>query len=210
MAVLLKFPKEVIIEGDYIILKPDVSEEEFWELSNEDSNYELIDGVLVIHSPATEEHEDIFRYLNAILGFYLEETQQGKIYGSRFVMRLSQKWNPEPDLMIITPENYQNITSTRYEGPADIVIEILSKSTKDIDLTKKLPKYLESGVREVWIIDPEEKKITFHSKSEKRDFSDPNSTVSLDSIVFGKLPIQVNWIWHRESFPANKIIKTLF
>ncbi len=209
MAILLKFPKEVILEGEYIIFKPEVTEEEFWELSNEDTNYELIEGVLVIHSPASTEHEDIFSYLMTILRVYLEETKQGKIFGSRYVMRLDKKWSPEPDLMIIRPENYSNIKETRYEGPADIVVEITSKTTKDIDLNKKLPKYLEVGVKEVWIIDPEEKKISIHSKSDKKEWTDPKSTERLISNVLSELPIQIDWIWNRTKNPLNKIVKMI-
>lgn len=207
MAILLKFPKNIILEGEYIIFKPGVTEEEFWKLSNEDSNYELIDGVLVIHSPPSEEHEDIFHYLSTILRFYLEETQSGRIYGSRFVMRLSEKWNPEPDLMIITPKNYVNIKETRFEGPADIVIEILSKATEEVDLTKKLPKYLEAGVREVWIIDPHRKKISIHTKTAKTEWTNPDSPEKIISSVLKDLPFQINWVWNRKENPTSNVIK---
>jgi hypothetical protein len=71
------FPEKVLEGGEYVFLKPDVSEEEFWELANEDSNFELVDGVLMIHFPASKENEEIFLNLSKILGFFLEETNQG-------------------------------------------------------------------------------------------------------------------------------------
>ncbi|HME55273.1 MAG TPA: Uma2 family endonuclease [Candidatus Lokiarchaeia archaeon] len=209
MVMLLKFPKELLIEGEYILLKPDVSEEEFWEISDEDSNFELIDGVLVIHSPASEDHEDILGYLQTILRVFLEETGQGKIYGSRFVMRLNAKWNPEPDLMIIRPENYENIKETLYEGAVDVAIEILSKSTKDIDLTQKIPKYLEAGVKEVWIFDPHAKTITIQSKKRKQIFQDPDVDDCIPSDIIENIPIKIKWIWHRDIYPSNAIVKQL-
>ena len=209
MAILLKFPKDIILEGEYIIMKPEVSEEQFWELANEDSNYELIDGVLIIHSPASEEHEDIFAHLTTILRFYLQEHNLGKIYGSRFVMRLSPKWNPEPDIMIIMPENYTRITKTKLEGPADIVIEILSKATKETDLTKKLPKYLETGVKEVWIIDPDEKTIKIITTQEEFTWNDPQSEDYLKSTILSDFKLQIKWIWERVKYPANEIIKNM-
>lgn len=190
-------------------MKPGVSEEEFWELANEDSDYELIDGVLIIHSPASEEHEDIFAHLTTILRFYLQEYKLGKLYGSRFVMRLSPKWNPEPDIMIITPPNYNKIEKTRLEGPADIVIEILSKATKETDMTKKLPKYLEAGVKEVWIIDPEERAIKIITSQEELTWKDTQSEEILTSKVLKDLKLKVKWIWERENYPSNEIIKQL-
>lgn len=210
MAILLKFPKDIVLEGEYIIMKPEVTEKEFWELANEDSNYELINGVLIIHSPASEEHEDIFSYFNSILRFYLEEKGIGKVYGSRFVMRLSPQWNPEPDLMIITTENYKRISTTRIEGPADIVIEILSKATKEIDLTKKIPKYLEAGVKEVWVIDPMEKSIKILTAQKELVWIDSLSDDYLKSEILLDLKFKVKWIWNREKYPSNTIIKRLF
>ncbi|MEX2684237.1 MAG: Uma2 family endonuclease [Candidatus Sigynarchaeota archaeon] len=209
MALLLKYPKDFLIEGEYVVLKPDVSEEEFWAISDEDSNFELIDGVLIIHSPASEEHEDIFRYLQTILTLFLEKTKQGKIYGSRFVMRLSKKWNPEPDLIIIQPENYKNIKYNYFEGPADIAIEILSKATKEIDLQKKIPKYLEVGVKEVWVMDPEDKKISIRSPNQVIEYTDPNSDRKIESGILKGLPIEIRWIWNREKHPIIEVVKNI-
>ena len=206
MPILLEYPKDTIIDGEYLILKHDFTEEDFWRISNEDSAYELIDGVLIIHSPANEEHEDIFSYLNSLLRIYLGKTKKGKVYGSRFVMRLSSSWNPEPDLMIVTPEKYTNITPTRLEGFADVVIEILSKSTRELDLDKKLPKYLENGVKEVWIIDPMTKTISVHSSTGNLTWNDPQSEDVIRSNVFPDLVVKIKWIWNRERYPVHEII----
>ncbi len=124
-------------------------------------------------------------------------------------MRLSKKWNPEPDLIIITPENYKNIKSNYYEGPADIAVEILSKSTKEIDLEKKVPKYLESGVKEVWLIDPEDKKISIHDPREVLEYADPNAEQIIESKILKGLPLEVRWIWNREKYPTIDIIKRI-
>lgn len=207
MAILLKFPEEKILEGDYIIYKHGVTEEEFWEFVNEDTNCELIEGILVIHSPASEEHEDIFSYLNAILRVYLEETLKGKVYGSRFVMKLSERWNPEPDLFVVTPEKYSQIQRTYFDGPADIVIEILSKSTRELDLEKKLPHYLRAGVQEVWIIDPEAKVVTLHSSESSTTYDVPHSEKKLASKVLPEFPFQIRWLWNRDHYSVNKVLK---
>lgn len=201
MVIHLDFPHNVIIDGEYIIMKPGVSEEEFWEIANEDTNFELIDGVLLIHSPASTEHEEIFKYLLQIISYYLERTAKGMVIGSRLVMRLSPKWNPEPDLMVILKESVGRVKETRVEGPAEVVIEILSPSTRDTDTGKKLPKYLEAGVKEVWILDPANKEITLH---------DPGATrvmdKKIDSKILPGLSIKCEWIWKRDEYPASTII----
>ena len=84
MDVILDLPHHIHLKGEYLVLKPSVTEDQYWALANEDTNFELIDGVLVIHSPASTEHEEIFGRLLNILSFYLGESQLGKVFGSRF------------------------------------------------------------------------------------------------------------------------------
>lgn len=210
MEIKLDFPYMMVLKEEYLVLKPDVTEEQFWELSNEDTNFELLDGVLYIHSPASTEHEEIFQYLLMALTYFLEKTQKGKIFGSRLVMRLSEKWNPEPDLQIIFSENYSKIQETRVEGPADLVIEILSKATRDTDLTKKLPKYLEVGVKEVWIIDPMSQEISVHRVNESRTWSKAEMDVNITSKILPDFIFKPKWLWDRGNKPVSTILEKVF
>ena len=174
-------------------------------MANEDSNFELIDGGLFIHLPASREDEEIFQYLMSAFVIYLGKTHEGKIYGSRLVMRLSKTWNPEPDLMILLPEHYDKIEDTRINGAADLAIEILSKSTRELDLTKKVPKYLESGVQEVWIIDPYSKTIQMYWSNGMVEYDTPDSEESLSSQIFPQLNFKIKWLWSRDEFPVDSI-----
>jgi len=49
-----------VIEPPYFVHKFGVSEEEYEEFKDEDTKAELFDGTLIIHSPASIRHEDIF------------------------------------------------------------------------------------------------------------------------------------------------------
>lgn len=209
MEINLDFPYRMVLKEEYLVIKPDVSEEEFWEMSNEDTDFELLDGVLYINSPANTEHEEIFKYLLFIFSFYLEAIEAGKVFGSRLVMRLSPKWNLDSDLMILLPSNYDKTLESRVEGAADLVVEILSKSTKDTDIGKKLPKYLEEGVKEVWIINPMNKEIEIHWKNQSRTWNKDTMEESLDSVVLRKLFFLPKWIWQREQFPASSVINRI-
>ena len=209
MTLTFRLREEIQLTGEFIVLQPDISEEEFYSFADEDIKCELINGVLVIHSPATTEHEDLFGYLYTLLRLYLDETGEGKIFGSRLAMRLSPKWSPEPDILVILPKKYHNLQEGRLEGPADIVIEILSKSTREIDLEKKLPSYLDFGVREVWIIDPEKKSISIHSKSEIKEWNSINKKDRVRSVVLPKFFVYFHWLWKREEFKPGKVIQLI-
>ena len=206
----IDFPHSLDLRGaDYTILRYNITEDEFWKLSDEDTNYELIDGVLVIHSPASTEHEQIFSYLNRVLGFYVEEKEIGALLGSRLVMRLDPKWNPEPDLMLILSENRYRIKDTRVEGPADLVIEILSKATREIELEKKVPKYLECGVKEIWIIDPENKEFSVYNGDNKNTWDADMQELTIESKILTDFVLKPVWLWNRQNFPVNQIIKKM-
>ncbi|MEX2719171.1 MAG: Uma2 family endonuclease [Candidatus Sigynarchaeum springense] len=205
----MKLEDDKVIESPFILFKLNVSEDEFWSFAHEDLNCELLDGVLVIHSPANQEHEDIFGYLYTLFRLYLDITGNGKVLGSRFVMHLAPKWNPEPDILVVKPEKFSNLKESRLEGPADLIIEILSDATRDVDLNKKLPYYLTSGVGEVWIVDPDSKKITIHGTGRVESYSDPDSTEIIRSKIFPDLAIQVRWIWNRNDYSAMKMSKEL-
>ena len=63
----------------------------------------------------------------------------------------------QPDILVLC--DISKLTEKRIEGAPDFVAEILSPSTRRKDMTLKLSKYTEAGVREYWIIDHKEKKV---------------------------------------------------
>ena len=63
----------------------------------------------------------------------------------------------EPDVMIVCDKE-KDIKSRIYGAP-DFVAEVLSPSTRKKDMTLKLHKYQHAGVREYWILDPQERRI---------------------------------------------------
>lgn len=52
-------------------------------------------------------------------------------------------------------------------GAPDFVLEILSDSTRKKDMTVKLTKYMEAGVREYWVIDPEKRLLNVYIGEEE-------------------------------------------
>lgn len=63
----------------------------------------------------------------------------------------------QPDLIIICDE--KKIVRKGIYGAPDLCIEILSPSTRKKDCTLKVQKYMNAGVREYWIVDPDKKAV---------------------------------------------------
>ena len=67
-----------VIEPPFLIRKFGVSEEEYDQLTDEDTKADLFDGTLIIHSPASTRHETIFVFLLSIMNMYVEEKHWAK------------------------------------------------------------------------------------------------------------------------------------
>lgn len=65
----------------------------------------------------------------------------------------------QPDLIFISRERMHIVEPARINGAPDLVVEILFPATAYYDLRKKFRVYERCGVREYWVVDPEEKVI---------------------------------------------------
>ncbi len=185
----------------YSIYIPEASFKMLLSFATEDISCELLDGVLVIHSPASFLHESIFSFLDTILRFYGTAHSLGVPVGSRFVIKLSEKWAPEPDLMFLTFEDQKKLRDAYLTGPPSVVFEILSKTTREDDVEKKLPQYLKFGVKEVWLIDPEKKCVILHESASSESYY---KDAWVCSKVISGFKINVSWLWNpnSQSIPA--------
>ena len=66
----------------------------------------------------------------------------------------------QPDILIICGK--YDYAAHGIEGAPDLVVEVLSPSTRSKDMLLKSFKYQNAGVREYWIVDPKYKKVTVH------------------------------------------------
>jgi hypothetical protein len=65
----------------------------------------------------------------------------------------------EPDMLIVCGKHKYSSKAEKILGSPDMVMEVVSPSSRGKDRVLKLNKYLENGVREYWIVDPEFQEI---------------------------------------------------
>ena len=63
----------------------------------------------------------------------------------------------QPDFMVVCDE--EKIRKDRIFGAPDFIAEILSPSSRRLDTDIKLLKYMQAGVKEYWMIDPERNRV---------------------------------------------------
>ena len=131
---------------------------------DDDKRYELIDGVAYLMSSPTFTHQRIIINLARKLADYLDGKPCEVVIAPMDIC-LGAKGDDDdtvvqPDVFVICDKT--KIEKSRLNGAPDLAIEVISPSTSRHDRIKKLNKYLQAGVREYWIVDPEDKAITVH------------------------------------------------
>ena len=121
--------------------------------------YQLIEGDLYMAPAPNRYHQDISRNLEYILLDYLEQHPVGKLYHAPFDVYLDDYNVFQPDILVVLNERLSILTDAGAEGAPDFVIEILSPKTARLDRDNKRRVYATSGVRELWIIAPENRAI---------------------------------------------------
>lgn len=121
----------------------------------EDQRAEMIDGVLYDMAAPSYDHQAIIVELVAFFRNEQKSHPGCHVCVSPLDVQLDcdNRTMVQPDIFVICDPN--KITKKRIVGAPDLVIEVLSISTRRKDLQIKLGKYAQAGVREYWMIDPD-------------------------------------------------------
>jgi Uma2 family endonuclease len=127
--------------------------EEFLAWADEDTLAEWVDGEVVMTTPASDRHQDMVGFLEGVLRSFVEMHQMGVVRSAPFQMKLEQ--GREPDLLFVQQEHVSRLKENYLDGPADLVVEIVSPESVGRDRGEKFYEYARGGVPEYWLIDPQ-------------------------------------------------------
>ncbi|MBN1284432.1 MAG: Uma2 family endonuclease [Anaerolineae bacterium] len=182
--------------------------EEFLEWANEDTLAEWVDGRVVMYSPASYQHQHLAMWLQTVLHLYTEAHELGEVLAAPMQVKLKSSGR-EPDVMFVAREHLDRIKAVYIDGPADLVIEIVSSSTANADRGEKYYEYEEAGVHEYWVIDPRpnRQRAEFYRLDERGLYQ----TIIPDAGVFRSKALRdfwlrVDWLWQE---PLPKVMAVL-
>jgi Uma2 family endonuclease len=134
--------------------------QDFIDLDDDDRR-ELIDGELIEVEVPKRIHEHIVAQVIVFLGLWARERDSGRVLGSGYKVRITDKRGVMPDVQFYRKENRADLEQNDglAKGRPDLVVEIASPSSRRYDRVKKLRWYAEIGVPEYWVIDPEERTV---------------------------------------------------
>ena len=128
----------------------------------EETRLELIDGIIYDMAAPTITHQIIVTNLTAAFFNYVSRKKGKCIVVSSPGTRLDcdNKTEVQPDVSITCDR--AKIKNGRIFGAPDLIVEIVSPSNRTHDTVRKLKKYRSAGVREYWLVFPDEKLILVH------------------------------------------------
>lgn len=134
---------------------------DFLEIVGEDQKADLLDGVMFMASPESLVHNKLVGWLYRLIAEYAENRGLGDVTVNKVAFRLDARQGPEPDVAFVAAARSLVVKPGYVDGPPDLAVEVVSPDSVDRDYERKRRIYETAGVREYWIIDPDEARFTF-------------------------------------------------
>jgi Uma2 family endonuclease len=170
--------------------------EEFLDWADEDTHAEWVDGEVVMKSPASRRHQQIAFFLAQVIGLYAERRGLGTVLIPPFQISLSRRGR-EPDLLFVAQEHLGRLQEMYLDGPADLVVEIVSSGSIALDRGEKFSEYEEAGVPEYWLIDPLRERAEFYQLDTGGRYRlvAPDEDGIYHSRALESFWLRVAWLW---------------
>jgi Uma2 family endonuclease len=171
---------------------------------------EWVDGEIIVTSPTSDPHQSLMAFLGALFLHLVEARQLGRVFLPPFQMKLSTRPSGrEPDLMFISNDKLNRLQRTYLDGPADLVVEIVSPDRQARDRGDKFYEYEEAGVLEYWIIDQSRKRAEFYHLGTDGTFKlmDTDEHGVYRSKALEGLWLKVDWLWQDPLPPLMSVLK---
>jgi len=194
-----------ILRADEVRI-PGWTEERYFEEGPQEGFSEYKDGLLILHSQVTIEHQDFVGFLSTLLGLYASARRSGHVVMGPGVLRLRKDLDREPDLFFVSTARAAQIKKAYVEAPADLVIEVTSAGSESRDLEEKREEYRTAGVSEYWVIDANAQRVTVHRLAGTDYQVTAMGRGRLESSAVPGFWIEVDWLWQR---PLPSVIECL-
>ncbi len=142
--------------------------EEFYEKIQPGNKWEFINGKIIMHSPAKEQHTEARKKLSMMLQIYASLHDSGKVHDETALIALTRN-DYLPDIVFFSKEKTTTFKPNTWKYPApDFVVEVISNSTKSTDKGIKKKDYAVHGIKEYWLVDPANKTVEQYLLNEKK------------------------------------------
>ncbi len=147
-------------------------------------------------SPENRRHNSLFSWLLTVIRYYVDKHDLGEVSGESFEARLTAiDQRRVPDIMFVDKSRLGSFHNAYFEGPPDMILEIVSPESAERDWTDKFDAYRKAGVQEYWIIDPEQRRAAVFVLGDGQYRPLDEKDGWLESTVLPGLRLKSSWFW---------------
>ncbi|MFL6200059.1 MAG: Uma2 family endonuclease [Thermoanaerobaculia bacterium] len=128
--------------------------EDYLLFPQDGKRHEILDGEHYVTAAPYPRHQRILGEIHGHFYVFLREHRLGQVYLAPTDTLLTEHDVVQPDLLFISKERLTILKERNVQGAPDLVVEVLSDSTRRRDEGIKLTRYERCGIREYWVIDP--------------------------------------------------------
>ena len=129
--------------------------EDYLQFPDDGKRHEIIEGDHYMTPAPRTKHQRISRRLLVALSGFAASRRLGEVFAAPFDVVLSDENVVQPDLLFVSAARADIVTEDNVQGAPDLIVEILSESSRKKDEVTKRKLYERFGVQEYWIVDPE-------------------------------------------------------
>ncbi len=142
--------------------------EDYLLFPDDGNRHEILDGEYFVTAAPYLRHQSVVVELTSWIAPFVRRRRLGRLYVAPADVLLSENDIVQPDLLFVSQARARILTEKNVQGPPDLVIEVLSPSTRRRDEGIKLERYELLGVQEYWIVDPEREVARVYRRSGER------------------------------------------
>lgn len=163
---------------------------DFRRFPNDGQRHELINGEHAVTPSPILRHQELSVRLVIALGAFLETNPIASVFHAPFDCVFSFFDIVEPDLLVVTNDQREILTKRNVRGAPALVVEILSERSSSRDQRSKRALYERVGVREYWIVDPDNNCVSVYRLEKPGRFRFPETlaAATADSLTTPLLP----------------------
>jgi Uma2 family endonuclease len=141
--------------------------DDFLLFPDDGKRHELIDGEHFVTPSPNLRHQELLGRLHLAIAMHLSTRRHlGRVFLSPFDVVFTKFDVVEPDLLFVAADQLDILTKQNVQGPPALVIEILSPGTRRKDERLKRDLFERGGVREYWLVDPDDDTVRVFRREE--------------------------------------------
>ncbi len=128
---------------------PRMTYDEFLDWADEDTWAEWVHGDVIEIRSVSYSHQNMVSFLMAALVTFVQERDRGMVLSEPFQMKTGPDLpGRSPDILFLAKEHSERLKESYLDGPADLVVEIVSAESGGRDRGDKFYEYERGGVQE--------------------------------------------------------------